>query len=230
MCALLQGTTVTPQQPAPHTCPHALRPAQPGAPLCEDYAAVCDVWALAATLFYLCFGRWPFTPDQISAWATQPTAAWNDDVGIFDGVWPRRACPRVARCYILLLVPSGSVGGDGNAPTRAGQRARTSPHVMHAVRACMSGAPPPLHRCAPHACGIAPQSAPVSCVHIPGALPCFGRRPSARVRARARGSPCSRRASAAAFLLPPVHHPYKRGSQQPLQDQACPAQLVNSHV
>lgn len=42
-------------------------------------ADTCDLWSVAVTLYFLLFGRWPFSRAQISRWPHTAPADWTDD-------------------------------------------------------------------------------------------------------------------------------------------------------
>lgn len=84
----LQGPAQTPVVATMYTCPHMIRQAGRDRKLWEDLAPVCDVWSAVVTLFFLLTGRWPFSKDQIIAWATTPEDKWTDDDSAMESAPP----------------------------------------------------------------------------------------------------------------------------------------------
>lgn len=80
-----------------------LRPADRRAPDEGGFGKACDVWAATVSLYFMVFGQWPFSEEQVGAWAHTPRDQWHDDNFLFRGVpqhlagpigWPHQAHPR----------------------------------------------------------------------------------------------------------------------------------------
>lgn len=90
-----------------YMCPQLLREAVRGHEHEAEVLAVADIWALAVILYFLLFGCWPFSQDQIRQWPVTPAAEWRDDAAVSYELAPGAfwSLLRAARCD-----PSTSVG------------------------------------------------------------------------------------------------------------------------
>lgn len=83
-------------------------------------AASCDLWSVAATLYFLLFGCWPFSKAQISRWLETPAEEWNDDDLISYSRAPRSppaVCAAAEACPLQRACSDSGVGaGEGASP------------------------------------------------------------------------------------------------------------------